>query len=749
MLGAQGGIGGGGLGGNFRGAPNQGVGGGIAGFGGGFAGGTMSAVFAPKVPAGAAAPPRLREYFPETLLWQPALVTDEQGKADLPVRFADSITTWRLTASASSRSGLLGGTSAPLRVFQDFFVDLDLPPALTRNDEVAFPVAVHNYLKEPQRVTIDLQADDWFELADGRGPSRALELKPREVASVSFRIRARKVGHFPLTIRARGSKVSDAVKRSVEVRPDGFPVEQVAGGSLAGSVSHSIVVPENAIPGSARLLVRISPSIVSQVLQAADGLLEMPHGCFEQTSSSVYPDLLVLDYLRKSRNGSPEVLRRAEQYLQLGYQRLLTFECRGGGFDWWGQGPPVLWLTALGVHEFIDLARVFPVDSALVERTRGWLLRQQAADGSWTDGGEDRKLLLTSYIAWALAEGGVRGPAFEKAVAYVRAHAGGAETAYVQALAANALAAWDRKDKNLGELLDRLERHKEEKDGGKTCRFPSSGRSLCYATEDGLAVETTALAALAMLRSNQHTNTANRALAYLARARDGRGAWGSTQATVLALKALAEAAGPSASPGTTRFSVLVNGKEVHRGEVTEANADVTRQLDLTTHLRPGRNDVTLRADGERTPTYQVVGRHFVPRKAEPPAAALELALNYSRTRLTTQDRLRAQATLKYHGKEPTGMVMVELGLPPGFDIDRDDFGNMVAAGTVKKFEVFPDRVALYLGEVAAGSSQTLTYTLRPKYPLRVTAPPATAYEYYTPASRHTTAAVELTVEAAR
>src|SRR5262249_41252168 len=67
-----------------------------------------------------AQPTHLREYFPETMLWQPALITDDQGRAELPVQFADSITTWRLSASASSKYGSLGGVTAPLRVFQDF-----------------------------------------------------------------------------------------------------------------------------------------------------------------------------------------------------------------------------------------------------------------------------------------------------------------------------------------------------------------------------------------------------------------------------------------------------------------------------------------------------------------------------------------------------------------------------------------------------------------------------------------------------
>src|SRR5207248_364403 len=44
--------------------------------------------------AGAGEPPRVRELFPETLLWRPELVTDDQGRASLDLELADSITTW-------------------------------------------------------------------------------------------------------------------------------------------------------------------------------------------------------------------------------------------------------------------------------------------------------------------------------------------------------------------------------------------------------------------------------------------------------------------------------------------------------------------------------------------------------------------------------------------------------------------------------------------------------------------------------
>lgn len=67
-------------------------------------------------------PVRVREYFPETLYSNSSLVTDADGRAKIDLRTADSITTWRITALANSRVGQLGSVTAPVRVFQDFFV---------------------------------------------------------------------------------------------------------------------------------------------------------------------------------------------------------------------------------------------------------------------------------------------------------------------------------------------------------------------------------------------------------------------------------------------------------------------------------------------------------------------------------------------------------------------------------------------------------------------------------------------------
>jgi hypothetical protein len=227
---------------------------------------------------GPAKPTRLREFFPETMLWNPSLITDDQGRAELPVQFADSITTWRLSASASSKYGALGGVSAPLRVFQDFFVDLDLPVALTQNDEVAFPVAVYNYLKTPQTVKLDLKQEPWFDLVDDKGLTRSLDIKPNEVTSIKYRIRAKKIGNYPLTVTATGSKMSDATKRVIEIVPDGTKIEVVASDRLAGNVSKTITIPDDSVADASKILVKIYPGVFSQVLEGTEGMLRLPGG---------------------------------------------------------------------------------------------------------------------------------------------------------------------------------------------------------------------------------------------------------------------------------------------------------------------------------------------------------------------------------------------------------------------------------------------------------------------------------------
>ena len=184
----------------------------------------------------------------------------------------------------------------------------------------------------------------------------------------------------------------------------------------------------------------------------------------EQTSSVSYPNVLVLRYLRKTGQVAPEVAMKAQQFVNLGYQRLLTFESPTGGFNWWGNGEAGnVVLTGLGIQQFDEMSRVHGVDRGIIDRSRSWLARKQAADGSWAKETNlhgynmqlgASKLRTTSYVLWSLLQTGDRGPHVAKGVAYLKGHLKDAEgDLYTLALAANALVLHNAKDPTTTQLL--------------------------------------------------------------------------------------------------------------------------------------------------------------------------------------------------------------------------------------------------------------------------------------------------------
>jgi len=463
-------------GGTFNAGGGPAVGGavpGAANAGGGVATATPvppGAAGATGAPGASDVAPRVRQDFPETLYVNPELITGPDGKATVTLNMADSITEWRVSTLAHTRAGKLGGGVGGIRVFQDFFVDVDFPATLTRGDQVEFPIAIYNYLTTPQTVHIALAPGTWYTAVGAI--SADVNLGAGQVTGIRFPVRVDGVGRQTLTVLATGATRSDAVARSVLVQPDGKAVPLAQSGSLAaGSATRAVVFPSNAIAGSEQLYLNVFPAYLSQVVQGMDSLLRVPNGCFEQTTSTAWPNVLVTDYLAQTNQLKPDIQLKAESLMSAGYQRLLTFEHAGGGFSWFGeQDPkPFLSVTAFGLMEFGDMAKVQTVDPAMLARTTQWLVSQQASDGSWAGDMSEFFTFQTSlvrntaFVVWSLASSGYRGPELARGLAYVTQNlaaggsaAGQASDAYTLSIVANAFLTAAPSDPHAAQIVSQL-----------------------------------------------------------------------------------------------------------------------------------------------------------------------------------------------------------------------------------------------------------------------------------------------------
>lgn len=717
---------------------------------------------------GGGAGPRVRSFFPETLYTNPSLITDGDGRASVNVPLADSITTWRVTSLASTALGALGSSTAPLRVFQDFFIDLDLPVSVTEGDEISVPVAVYNYLPTPQRVSLELREDSWFKLQDGDTASKAVEVGAGEVTVAYFRLKASQIGEQQLQVTGRlgGAQSGDAIARNLTVLPNGEQHVVVVNERLEGSASKEILIPEEAIPGASKIFVKFYPGALSQMVEGLDSILQMPGGCFEQTSSSTYPNVLVLDYLKASKKLTPEIQAKAEGYISLGYQRLVTFEVQGGGFSWFGQAPANKILTAYGLMEFSDMSRVHEVDPRLIERTQSWLASQQQPDGSFkpdtsfiNEGATNRYnndvVRITAYIGWSLAATGYKGEAVERAKQFVASHTTGKEDAYTLAVIAN-FAADSGADKSWTDAAVNALASKAS-ESAKSAFWNQEGETPTSAREDSADLETTALAVQALLKSGQRSALAKKGLDYLTEKKDALGNWQTTQATILSLKAflLSFTKGASADTEGT-INVSADGKPAGSVRVTVENNDLLHMIDLKPYTHAGANRINLSFAGLGSMQYQIVGRYYVPwvRTADKgKRAPLSIDLTYDRTRLVQDESVTARVTVRNNTAAKAKMVMIDLGVPPGFEASGEDFAELVEmsrgkeGGKLEKYTITAKQVILYLDGLNPRQAAEFTFRLRAKFPVRAQTFPARVYEYYNPAAGDRTKPAALLVTA--
>ncbi len=759
--------------------------------------------------------PRLREDFPETLLWQPEVITDKAGRAQVRFKLADNITTWKMSVIASTENGELATVEKEVRAFQPFFAELDPPRVLTEGDRISLPVVLRNYLDKMQAVDFEIKPENWFALT---GPAHQhAEVPAGDSARQTFDIRVvASIKDGKSRITAYGADASDAIEKPVTVHPDGEEKSQTAAQIFKDTTTLDINVPADVINHTTRSELKIYPNLSAHLLESVEGILQRPYGCGEQTISSTYPSVLVLK-LYDGRTGKtaseptpPAVVARARRYAQLGYERLLNYRAEGGGFTYWGRGEPDLALTAYALRFLTDARTVVAIDEDIITETRAWLSKQQREDGSWPayDWGhkEDRRrtALVTAFIARVLAASASDAKAdvqtdakpavtpdkpnadaktqtpLQRALRFLSARIEEIDEPYL--IASYALAASDAGEMEAAShAVAKLQTLALDK--GAASYWNLETNTPFYGWGTAGRVETTALVVQALARdtaqANAKTPQANqpsaqrnkdelisRGLLFLIRNKDRYGVWLSTQATVNVLDTLirlfkqdtraslqttssGDASSVAQSNTTNAATVFVNGRPA--GELSlpsrgELAAPVT--LDLSPFVAAGVNHVEIRRPDSSTQAQaQTVTSYYVPwsksdaasstqNQTQPNAnSALRLAVNFDRASAETTQEINCHVEAERIGHRGYGMLLAEVGLPPGADVDRASLERTMkeSGWSISRYDVLPDRLVFYLWPEGGGTK--FDFKFRPRFGLDAQTAPSQLYDYYNPEAR--------------
>lgn len=251
------------------------------------------------------------------------------------------------------------------------------------------------------------------------------------------------------------------------------------------------------------------------------------------------------------------------------------------------------------------------------------------------------------------------------------------------------------------------------------------------------SVETTGLAVQALLKSGEASATAEKALRYLAAKKDASGTWGTTQATIMALRALLLSTDKGTADVSGALEISLNGKTMEKLTLTADNNDLLHQFVLP-GVETAANRVEIRFAGKGGLAYQVVGRYFMPWTERPEHEPLSIDVSYDRTRLAQDDIATATANIRNNLSKTANMVMIDLGIPPGFELLSEDLQTyqeksaQQKSGRLEKFNLTATQAILYFDSLAPGDRITLAFRLRAKYPMRARTLLSRVYEYYDP-----------------
>ncbi|XP_067387065.1 alpha-2-macroglobulin-like protein 1 [Emydura macquarii macquarii] len=727
----------------------------------------------PEAPPESTIPGRVRQYFPETWLWD-LISVGPAGNRDIPVTVPDTVTEWKAGMFCMAGLGFGLAPTASLVTVQPFFVDVTLPYSVVRRETFTLRATVFNYLQQCVliQVTLAKSPDLQMELCQGCRYSHCL--CGEESRTFAWSVTATALGTVNVTV---GTEVKDntpqcggrrtfppamprkdALIKALLVRPEGVPVEKAhssllcprGGRTVKDSVS--LPLPANAVQGSIRASISVLGDIMGTALQNLDRLVQMPRGCGEQNMVLFAPIVYVLQYLEKTGQLTPEIRERAMGFLRRGYQRQLLYKHSNGAYSAFGERDREenTWLTAFVVKSFGQAKKHIFIDDKIIQDALNWLQLHQLPRGCFTSkgslfhsslkGGVNDEVSLGAYITVALLELGqpLKGSMVQAALDCLIHSVHNVTNIYTEAMLAYAFAlAGDYEVTQ--ELLYKLD-EQAIRSGGEIHWSPkpsSPAATDFWPSTQSVDVELTAYVLLAYL-SKPRINAGDMAtaagiVAWLVRQQNAYGGFASTQDTVVALQALAKYAGRTFSTlAQVTVTVKSQGSFERKFQVTHRNRLLLQQAVLT--QVPGEFSVQARGSG-------CVYAQTVLRYNEPlPRVSVTFSL-----RVTTQlidcatgnvRFLTLRIHVSYIGSRVTSnMVILEVSLLSGYSLAPGSRTSLQQKALVRKTEVKIDAIFIYL-EKLSDESQTFILQLEQEMEVKGLKPATVkVYDYYQPEER--------------
>ncbi|WP_299108588.1 TonB-dependent receptor plug domain-containing protein [uncultured Winogradskyella sp.] len=675
--------------------------------------------------------PEERTDFRQTIYWNPVVQTNSEGIAELEFYNSDAITSFKIIAEGIGFNGLIGKKGHFYATKKLLSVDFKSPNYMVLNDIITLPITITNETEKSIETKLEIQLPKHLKIVEAFDDNIKIGAKSAFTKNIKV-TPIEKGDNVEITILATSENHKDIVKKQATILSPYFPTELSISGSKSESFKFNI---NHAVENTITTEFNIYTDVVGDVMNGIESLIRQPYGCFEQTSSSTYPNIMVLKYLKEAGKSNPEIEAKALDFIKKGYKRLISFETSQGGFEWFGHTPPHETLTAYGILEFTEMKEVYEgVDDKMIARTVDWLLSRKDGKGGFKKSKKGYDSFASSpsdvanaYIVYALSEAKIDA---DISLEY--------NTAYNDAIQSNdtyKMALLTMTSFNLNQiekakiLIEKIKNNIAEY-GFK--KLPVEN-TITRSYGESKNIETTALTLLALMDETTPNDTLiAEGIDYLVKQRK-HNRFGSTQATAMTLKALINYTKKQKQKMISEndnITLIVNGKSLTRKlEITNDGKIAIR--DFESYLTTGKQNVTVKFNNPKAEfpySLNVKWDSTLPNSSE--ICPLELETTILDKAYAVGDNVSFNIAVTNTKKEPLSMTTAIIGLPSGTTAQPWQLKQIVEENKVAYYEIFDNYLVFYWREFRASETKEIRLDLKADIAGNYKAPASTVYLYY-------------------
>ncbi len=273
-----------------------------------------------------------RTIFKDTAYWNPRILTNANGEAEVSFKLPDNLTTWSIAAIAVTKDTKVGQTKTEIVVNKDYVIRPILPNLIRDTDTIELAALLHNHTDQDEVFSARLEFDSG-EVEDST--QNNLEIKAHDSKKVTWKVTPSKINdQAKVTFSSwlqRDEQTGDKISQILPVKQFGF--NDVISLSAVNENEYKFDLNSKIDREKSNIKLSLSSTIVGSLPESMNYLIYYPYGCVEQTVSRFMPVIVAKENPNLYSN-----LERAELFDEIVNRSLTQLEelkITSGGWGWW------------------------------------------------------------------------------------------------------------------------------------------------------------------------------------------------------------------------------------------------------------------------------------------------------------------------------------------------------------------------------------------------------------------------------